>query len=85
MVIDNIQENTAFGAAILAGIGAGIYHSADNAFQVIKRKETVISPDPGNAKIYRALYERFYRDLYDNLSGVNHSIEEVLKIIEKGA
>ena len=81
MVVDNIQENTSFGAAILAGIGAGIYHNADEAFQIIKRKETVSYPNPENSKIYNQLYDRFYRDLYDKLKPVNRDIEKVLKIL----
>jgi len=80
MIVDNIQENASFGAAILAGIGAGIYPNADRAFETIKRIEAVYRPNSEHSTIYNQLYDKVYRNLYDHLRGVNHDIEEVLKI-----
>ena len=85
MIVDNIQENASFGAAILAGIGAGIYPNADHAFQTIKRIEMVHRPNSEHSKIYNRLYDKVYRNLYDHLRGVNHNIEEVLKIMKPRA
>jgi xylulokinase len=79
MIVDKIQENTSFGAAILAGIGAGIYHNIDEAFEVIKRDEDVVYPNPKNTEIYNRLYDNFYRGLYAKLMGVNKDMEEILR------
>jgi len=81
MVVDNIQENTSFGAAILGGIGAGIYRDVDDAFSIIRTKEDVIHPNPENTEIYGRLYDKCYLGLYDQLVGVNRDIEAVVRIL----
>ena len=74
-----------FATGILAGIGAGIYRNIDEAFEVIKRDEDVIYPNPKNTEIYKQLYDRFYRGLYGKLMDVNKDIEEVLKILSRSS
>jgi xylulokinase len=66
LVTVNSTEGAAYGAALLAGVGAGAWSSveaaADAAIAVTGRDE----PDPAWAKAYDALYPR-YRELYGAL------------------
>jgi xylulokinase len=66
IVMTNVTEGAAFGAALLAGVGAGVYrdiHEAcDNTIMLTDRTE----PGP-NRRIY-ADYYHVYRDLYPALS-----------------
>jgi xylulokinase len=81
LVINNIKENTSLGAAILAGLGAGIYRSADHAFEMLQSDHEVLQPDPKNFAIYRQIYEHFYCRLYEKMTAVNYDIEGLLKIL----
>jgi xylulokinase len=65
---------------LLAGIGAGLYRDADDAFQNLSLDEETFIPDPASAKVYSRMYETFYRNLYSQLVPINHDIEAVLKL-----
>jgi xylulokinase len=81
MAINNLQENTSLGAAILAGLGSGTYRNADEAFEIIESDCDIIQPNQKNIEIYRQLYDRFYRNIYEKMISVNSDIEELLKIL----
>ena len=57
---------TSLGAAILAGVGAGVYSSFEQAVSKTVRIQRVHHPDDKNNKIYRDYY-RLYLDLYERL------------------
>jgi xylulokinase len=58
----NSEEGAAYGAALLAGIGAGLYRDADQACTRTVRVTETCSPGPDSAR-YERLYPR-YRALY---------------------
>jgi xylulokinase len=60
------EEGAAYGAAILAGVGAGAWKSVDEACDAIVRVAHRIAPDPKNAAIMQDGY-RTYRQLYPAL------------------
>lgn len=57
------EEGPAYGAALLAGVAAGVYGDVAEATSVIKLREEVTEPDPERAKVYEELYG-IYRSLY---------------------
>lgn len=68
---------TTLGAAMLTGIGIGMYQDAKEAIQQTVRIRSVYEPNPRQVKIYhdyygiyREAYER-YRDLFPRLGGMN--------------
>jgi xylulokinase len=63
----NSSHGAAFGASILAGIGAGVYSSAQDAARMIVRETSRTSPGP-DSKTYPRYYDRF-RSLYEALRG----------------
>ena len=66
LVTINVDEGPAFGVALLAGVGAGIYASVEEAcdrtISVAERTE----PDPDNSATYDKFYP-IYRGLYASL------------------
>jgi len=53
-------EAAAVGAALLAGVGVGVYaDTADAVAQAVQYADTVVMPDPENAAHYAALADRF--------------------------
>ncbi len=61
------------GAAMLAGVGAGMYPSLPEAARIIVRIKDVYDPDPAEAARYAETYA-LYRDLYPTLKPLLHRI-----------
>ena len=57
------EEGAAYGAAILAGVGVGVWPTVDSACSQIVRVATTINPDQQSIGILNASYEK-YRRLY---------------------
>jgi autoinducer 2 (AI-2) kinase len=58
-----VKESTALGAAIYAGVGAGLYEDAAAAAGEIARFERTVEPDLRSAAVYDGLYEQ-WSELY---------------------
>jgi xylulokinase len=60
-------EGAAFGGALVAGIGTGLYENAETAIQkTVKIRRGVCNPDPKNHELYTEMYE-IYKGLYPAL------------------
>lgn len=73
--IPAIQESTALGAALLAGIGAGIYRSPADAAKRVYRTGGRVEPDPEVRETYERLYS-VYETLYPALLPISLQLEE---------
>jgi xylulokinase len=60
------EEGAAYGAAILAGVGAGAWSSVDEACDNVVRVATSIAPNQSNSKTMQRSY-RTYRKIYPAL------------------
>ena len=58
-----VRESTALGAAMFAGIGAGVYSGLEEAIARLVRFEREVEPDPTTRLTYDAAYTR-WRELY---------------------
>ena len=54
-----VKESTAFGAAIFAGLGVGLYDSLTNVLPQVVRFEKTFEPDANAHAAYRGLYEQW--------------------------
>ncbi len=70
----NIDEGPALGAAILAGVGTGIYNSALEASDSIIKVERIVEPNPKWQSVYSDLYQ-VYKNLYPALK---NSFDELI-------
>jgi xylulokinase len=61
-----VDEGPAFGAALLAGVGAGLYGSVSEAADATVQINAVTAPNPGNKQRYDDMYGLF-RSLYPTL------------------
>jgi xylulokinase len=59
LVTVNTTEGAAFGAALLAGVGAGLWGSVEEACQAVIHTEQSTRPDPGAVKTYAQSYPLF--------------------------
>jgi xylulokinase len=71
--VSNIEEATSLGAAMLAGIGVGLYQDEEDAFACVQKPSTVYEPDPAAARVYAQLYP-IYQQLYPALKSVSHGL-----------
>ena len=74
----DVQEATSLGAAILGGIGAGIYPDIPSALEELRYDEYPIEPILDEVPFYEAAFKRVYANLYPSLRRVHHEIEELL-------
>ncbi len=59
----DVADAAPFGAALLAGVGAGVYKSCADAVRRTVKESDHISPTPSNIELYERCYS-IYRDLY---------------------
>ncbi|MFL6468391.1 MAG: xylulokinase [Pyrinomonadaceae bacterium] len=60
------DEGAAFGAALLAGVGIGIWDNVDEACEKTIRIADQFAPEPANVEVYNRQFEK-YRQLYPKL------------------
>ncbi|MGQ9554200.1 MAG: xylulokinase [Anaerolineae bacterium] len=68
-------ERAVVGAAMLAGIGTGIFDGFEQARESCVVYDDVIKPDKDRAKLYQAMFEQ-YRSLYPALREHLHALSE---------
>ena len=75
LVTVNTTEGAAYGAALLAGAGAGAWPSADAACQSTVKLTGSTKPQPEAADRYEEFYV-YYRQLYPALKDISHGLGE---------
>ena len=62
----NVDEGPAYGVALLAGVGAGVWRSVPEACRATISVVNETRPDPANQSVYEDFYG-VYRSLYPAL------------------
>jgi xylulokinase len=70
------QEMGTLGAALLAGVGGGVYGSLEEAMRVADRvaDTKIVEPDPARARLYDELFA-LYAELYPQTKAVMHALD----------
>jgi len=71
--VPDVEEATVLGAAILAGIGAGLFADAEDAFMRFKSESIYYDPDENLTRFYQEMLPT-YRELYASVRSVNHRL-----------
>jgi xylulokinase len=71
----NVTEGAAFGAALLAGVGSGLFSNVMEAVSATVQITDRIAPAPAGEQRYRILYP-VYRSLYPALKQAFHALAE---------
>jgi xylulokinase len=77
LVTVNTTEGAAYGAALLAGVGAGAWPDVDAACEACVTVTGSTSPQPEMAAIYEPFYAQ-YRRLYPALKEVSHGLSGLM-------
>ena len=73
LVTVNTTEGAAYGAALLAGVGAGLWPDVDAACQATVRLTGSTAPQPAEQAAYEKYYA-LYRQLYPALKEISHAL-----------
>ena len=74
--VPELYEATPLGAAMVAGLGIGIYDNEQQAVEAVRRNVTVYEPDEELHKRYDDYYQNIYVHLQDALKDINHAISK---------
>lgn len=67
--IPDVAEPVTLGAAMLAGIGAGVYDDLPQAYEAVRKKTRIIEPNEKEHSKYVDIYKK-YKKLYSALKGI---------------
>ena len=76
LVTVNTTEGAAYGAALLAGVGAGAWADVDSACQAAVRQTGSTQPQRSQVGVYEKAYG-LYRRLYPALKDISHALSEL--------
>jgi xylulokinase len=76
LVTVNTTEGAAYGAALLAGVGAGVWSNVDAACEQTISTRDHVTPNKEAVAIYDSLYEQ-YRNLYPTLKPTFHALSDL--------
>jgi xylulokinase len=74
ITVVGVEEATSLGAAILGGIGAGVFADVTSALGELRYAETLVEPVVEEVPLYDAAFRRVYRRIYPALREVHHEI-----------
>ena len=69
-----MDEATSLGAAMLAGLGAGVYSSVDEAIETVRVPASQVAPDAVLQETYKQRYQKVYQKLYYQLKPLYHQL-----------
>ena len=76
MVLPQVAEASLLGAAMLAGVGAGVYANVEEAISRVWRAEGVFEPVTAAKRIYDQRFP-LYRELYESVVNVSARLSEL--------
>ena len=73
VTVTEVEDASPLGAAMLGGIGVGLYRDEKDAFQHVRKEPRTVEPDPAAAARYAQIFP-IYKSLYPALRPVSHSV-----------
>jgi xylulokinase len=77
IAVSGVEEATSLGAAILGGVGAGVYPDLSSALRELRYDEKPVEPVPDEVAFYDVAFNKVYTRLYPSLRAVHHEIEDL--------
>jgi xylulokinase len=77
VIVTTMTEATSLGAALLGGLGAGVYADVPAALGQLRRDEVVIEPLADQVALYETYFRQVYQQLYLTLRPLHHTIYQL--------
>ncbi len=71
------EEATALGAALLGGLGAGVYRDVDDAVSSMRYGREIVTPDRDEVSAYHTIFETVYRSFYPAVAPLSQTISDL--------
>jgi xylulokinase len=78
IIVTDLPDSTCLGAALLGGLGAGVYSETAAAIRSVQREQSTIEPVPELAAYYDAAYRQIYEPLYPTLLELHRAAARLL-------
>lgn len=78
LTVTDAEEATALGAAMLGGLGAGVYRDVPHALASLRYERRIVEPDPATRDLYERIYREVFLPLYPAVAAVNHASVDIL-------
>jgi len=85
IIIAEVAEATSLGAAILGGLGAGVYADVPSALGALRRAHTLVEPVADRVALYNACFHQVYRHIYLGLRPLHHAIHQLQGVEKRSA
>ncbi len=79
LTVVSAKESTALGAAVLGGIGAGVYADIPTALAQLRYEQETEMPVAAEAAFYERAFREVYEQVYAALRPLHHATAEVLE------
>nr|MBA3449947.1 carbohydrate kinase [Chloroflexia bacterium] len=70
------EEATALGAAMLGGLGAGVYADVDDAIAQMRYGHWTVEPDPHDVPVYESIFTSVYQRFYPAVAPLSQAISD---------
>jgi len=77
ITVINITEATTLGAAILGGLGAGLFADVPSALAGLSFSQTLVEPDRDQAELYDTYFRQVHQQVYPALRSLHHTIDRL--------
>jgi xylulokinase len=77
ITVAEVTEATSWGAAILGGLGAGVYADVASALDTVRYARKTVKPVADQVALYEAYYRQVYQKIYDALRSLHHDIYQL--------
>lgn len=77
LTLPDVAEATCLGAAMLAGVGTGVYTSFIDARQQIRYASRTVKSNAAQQAFYQQRFTAVYQTLYTSLKQLNHTISDL--------
>ncbi|HPA18460.1 MAG TPA: xylulokinase [Verrucomicrobiae bacterium] len=75
--------DASFGAALLAGVGAGVFRDEAEAVRLCTKVRDTVDPNPATAEVYERMFP-FYCRIHDDLAGTYAELAKVTESLRRG-
>lgn len=71
------EEATALGAALLGGLGAGVYEDVADAVGAMRYGQQEIAPEPSEVPVYETIFREVYQRFYPSVAPLSQAISDL--------
>lgn len=77
ITVADLTETTSLGAAVLGGLGAGLYADVFSALDSLRYTQTPVEPAADQVSTYDLTFKQVHQKIYDALRDLHHTIYEL--------